>query len=219
MRKLTCTVVLSLLSSSIVGTAMAQTNNPSEIQQLSSIQPVAFQSDADGLALADAGSGGAAVVSPSSTAAKAEAEKPKEEEKKEEEKPANAPPEGPYEIFHNLGDFGAWEDCHHLDLRGYFNVGAALNPAEPHNQYNGPVGYDDTNVLQLNQLYLTAERLTKVRTTAARTTAIASTCSTAATAASCRPCPAAAGTTTSATATASTAWPSRRRTCSTRSTS
>lgn len=127
---------------------------------------MAFQPDDGGFALA---AGTAALpASPSNQPpgppaanageTKPEAEKPKEE-KKEEEKKDETPPaeEGPVTIFG-----GPWLDCQHLSLRGFFDVGWAGNPAAPSNQYNGPVGYDDTDILQLDQLYFTAERLTKV---------------------------------------------------------
>jgi hypothetical protein len=150
----------------------------SPVQQPGSIRQMAYQSDDYGYAVADPAPAPAAAavtpapapaavipVSPSNTppAVKPE-EKPAAEQPKEEEKKDDAPAEeeGPYKVFHN-GDFGAWEDCHHLDIRGFLDAGAGLNPDSPVTRFNGPVGYDDrSNELQLNQVYLTAERLTKV---------------------------------------------------------
>jgi hypothetical protein len=162
------------------GTAMAQTTMSSPVQQPSSIQQMAFQSDdSAGYAVADqtpAAPGVAttpavptppAVTTPASPsnqppappAAKTEekpaAEKPKEEEKKEEEKPAE---EGPYKLFH-----GPWLDCEHLDIRGYFEAGYTANPTYPLSGFNGPDGYNDlSNQIVLDQLYLIAERVAKV---------------------------------------------------------
>jgi hypothetical protein len=177
MKTLRWTIASSLVGVLFAGTAMAQTVMSSPVQQPGLIRQMGFQSDEYGYAVADpspAPAGAAATpaspsnMPPAPPAAKAEdkkeAEKPKEEEKKEEEKKDEDKPaeEGPYKIFHQ-GCLGEWEDCHHLDIRGFIDVGAGLNPDSPLNRYNGPVGYDDrSNELQLNQLYLTAERLTKV---------------------------------------------------------
>ena len=128
---------------------------------------MAFQSDDYGYAITDSGT--AAPASPSNappappaasggTATTPEA--PKEEAKPADDTP---PPETPYRIFHNIGDFGQWEDCHHLEVRGFFDLGYTSNPEWPLNKMNGPVAYNDrANELDLNQAYLTFERLTKV---------------------------------------------------------
>jgi hypothetical protein len=160
---------LSFAGVSYAGAAMAQTTLTSGVQQPGSIRQMAFQSDDYGYAFTDSSS--AAPASPSNappappattggTAEKPAAEAPKEEEKKPDETP---PPETPYRIFHNIGDFGQWEDDHHLELRGFIDVGYSGNPEWPQNKFNGPVAYNDrANEAQLNQLYFTAERLTKV---------------------------------------------------------
>jgi hypothetical protein len=170
MRTLRWVFALSFAGVMCAGTARAQTTLTSGVQQPGSIRQMAFQSDDYGYAVTD--SGLAAPASPSNappappaatggTAAKPEAEAPKEAA------PAAAdetpPPETPYRIFHNICDFGQWEDCHHLELRGFIDVGYSANPEWPQNKYNGPVAYNDrANEAQLNQLYFTAERLTKV---------------------------------------------------------
>ena len=149
------------------GTARAQTTLTSGVQQPGSIRQMAFQSDDFGYAITDSGT--AAPASPSNappappaasggTATTPEA--PKEEEKKADDTP---PPETPYRLFHNIGDFGQWEDCQHLEIRGFIDAGYTSNSEWPQNHYNGPVAYNDrANELDLNQIYLTAERLTKV---------------------------------------------------------
>ena len=169
MRTLRWVFAVSFAGVMCAGTARAQTTLTSGVQQPGSIRQMAFQSDDYGYAITDSGT--AAPASPSNappappaatggTEAKPAAEAPKEEEKKPDDTP---PPETPYRIFHNIDDFGQWEDCHHLEIRGFADVGYTSNPEWPQNHYNGPVAYNDrANELDLNQLYLTAERLTKV---------------------------------------------------------
>ena len=172
MKTLRWTIASSLVGVLFAGTAMAQATMSSPVQQPTSIQQMGYQSDESaGYAVADPAPAAAAPAAspsnqpPAPPAAKADekpaAEKPKEEEKKkdEEKKEDEKPPEETaYKIFH-----GPWLDCEHLDLRGFADVGTALNPNSPVNKLNGPVGYDDrSNELMLNQFYFTAERVTKI---------------------------------------------------------
>jgi hypothetical protein len=159
------------------GTARAQTTLTSGVQQPGSIKQMAFQSDDYGYpTVTDPTS--AAPASPSNappappappvttggTVAKPAAEAPKEAAPVATAPcTEEAPAEQPYRIFHNIGNLGEWEDCHHLELRGFLDVGYTANPALGNNNYNGPVGFNDrANELQMNQLYFTAERLAKV---------------------------------------------------------
>jgi len=172
MKTLQWAIASSLVGVLFAGTAMAQATMSSPVQQPNSIQKMAYQADvSSGYAVADPAPAPAAAAPaspsnqpPAPPAAKTEekpaAEKPKEEEKKDEEKKEEEKPaeEGPYKIIH-----GQWFDDHHLDVRGFIDTGAGLNPNESLNRFNGPVGYDDrSNELQLNQLYGTVERLTKI---------------------------------------------------------
>ncbi len=154
-----------LLGAGFAGTAMAQSYS---VQQPSSIRQMQFQQD--DYSVADTQSG--TTVSPSNTppapsapaisakaddkpAAEAPKEEPKAEEAKADDKPAE---EGPYRLFH-----GPWLDCHHLDIRGHVDGGYTFNPDSPINRFNGPYGYNDRNgEIDINQVYLTAERLTKI---------------------------------------------------------
>ncbi len=164
MKTLRWAIATSLVGALFAGTAMAQVTMSSPVQQPNSIQQMGFQSDdSAGYAVADPtpAPAGAAVTPPSPSnqppappAVKA-GETPAAEAPKEEEKPAE---EGPYKLFH-----GPWLDCHHLDIRGYAEVGYTSNPAWPLSNENGAVGYNDrANELMFNQLYLIAERVAKV---------------------------------------------------------
>jgi hypothetical protein len=174
MKTLRWAIATSLVGGLFAGTAMAQVTMSYPVQQPSSIQQMGYQQDdTAGYAVADPAPAGAAITpaspsnqppAPPATKAKADdkpaAEAPKDEGKKDEEKKEDDKPaeEGPVKLFH-----GPWLDCEHLDIRGFADVGAGLNPNEPINRFNGPIGYDDrANEVQLNQLYLTAERLAKV---------------------------------------------------------
>ena len=175
MRTLRWVFALSFAGVCCAGTAGAQTTLTSGVQQPGSIRQMAFQSDdygyptvADPVSAAPASPSNAPPAPPAppaatgGTAAKPAAEAPKEAAPADAPA-ADAPAEQPYRIFHNLGNLGEWEDCHHLELRGFIDAGYTVNPSVPTNNYNGPVGFNDrANEGQLNQLYLTAERLTKV---------------------------------------------------------
>ena len=166
MKTLRWTITLSLVGVLFAGTAMAQTMS-SPVQQPSSVQQMAYQADESaGYAVADPARPAAPPASPSNqppapptvkAGEKPAVEAPKEE-KKEEEKKTKPAEEGPVKLFH-----GPWLDCHHLDIRGYAEVGYTANPNYPLSGFNGPDGYNDlSNTVVLDQFYVIAERLAKV---------------------------------------------------------
>jgi hypothetical protein len=147
-----------LLGALFAGTALAQTS----IQQPASVQPTAYQSDEFGYAVADQGGpatspsnlppappekkpGPSAALTTTGSAEEAKADEPAADEEK------------PFKLFQSQ-----WLDCHHIDIRGYVDVGFTWNPDNPANRENGPDGYNDrSNEGDLNQLYLITERVTK----------------------------------------------------------
>ncbi len=58
-------------------------------------------------------------------------------------------------IAQTMGEFG-------LTFGGWLNLGVSINPDQPDNHYNGPLGFSDrANELQLNQLYGYLEKITQ----------------------------------------------------------
>ena len=168
MKTLQWAITSSLVVACFAATAMAQAPMPSPVQQPSSIQQMAFQSDdSTDYALVDAGPTSATVLPASPSNQLTALSMATADEKPAEEKPAAEAPaqaceapadEGPYKLFH-----GPWLECEHLDIRGYFDVGFTNNPAYPLSGFNGPNGYNDfANQFDLNQFYMIAERVAKV---------------------------------------------------------